>query len=102
MKEVIQKIQLVDGSFTASEAADVVAALIDVKINFHKIQRLSLREGHENSNVRYPNERIAELEEAKKVAKDFIKKARGEGYNVKINGTLEISFNNEELSINLA
>ena len=48
MTEVIQKVQLVEGKFTPSEAADVVSSLISEKINFHKIQRLSSLERNED------------------------------------------------------
>lgn len=92
INEVTQKIQLVEGKFTPSEAGDVVTALINEKINFHKIQRLSLKEGDEAANVNYPNGRIQELVTEKRVAKDFIKEARRQGYNVRINGILEITF----------
>ena len=37
-----QNIQLVDGVFTVSEANDIIQNLINEKINFHKLQRLTL------------------------------------------------------------
>lgn len=88
-----QKVQLVDGNFTVSEASDIVQALINEKINFHKLQRLSLCEGFSEANTKYPDERITELEHEKSVAKAFFAKARVEGFSIKINGTLEISVN---------
>ena len=90
--DVLQKIQLVQGTFTPAEASHVVTALIDEKINFHKIQRLSSREGNEGCNTDYPDERIAELFTERKIAKDFIKEAKREGYRVKIDGILKITF----------
>ena len=90
--EVIQKIQLVEGQFTPSEAYDVLTDLIDVKINFHKLQRLGLRERNENADVIYPNDRIAELNEERQIAKDFINMARAQGYKLRINGTLELEW----------
>ena len=90
--EVIQKIQLVEGQFTPSEAYDVLNDLIDVKINFHKLQRLGLCERNENADVIYPNDRIAELNEEKKIAKDFINMARAQGYKLRINGILELEW----------
>jgi len=60
-----QKIQLVDGTFTPSETADVVIALLQEKINFHKLQRISWCEGNSDSDTQYPDERIAELEAEK-------------------------------------
>lgn len=90
--EVIQKVQLVEGTFTPSEASDVISALINEKINFHKLQRLSLTEGLDSANCIYPSGRIEELLKEKKIAKEFLKHARNEKVNVRISGTLEISF----------
>ncbi len=87
-----QKIQLVEGSFTPSEASDVISALIEEKINFHKLQRISMCEGHQDANTTYPDQRVVELYNEKKIAKDYIAQARKEGYNLKINGVLEITF----------
>ena len=92
LTEVTQKIQLVEGEFTASEASDIISSLIDEKINFHKLQRLSLCEGNQNANCSYPNGRIKELINEKKIAKEFLKEARREGKRVRIDGILNISF----------
>ena len=87
-----QKIQLVEGTFTPSEASDVISALIDEKINFHKLQRISMCEGHKDANTSYEDGRVAELHNEKKTAKEYIAQARREGYNLKIDGVLEITF----------
>ena len=86
-----QKIQLVQGSFTASEACDVVTSLLNEKINFHKLQRLSWCEGDKDANTKYPDERIAELEKEKAIAREFINSLRYEGKRLKIEGTLNIT-----------
>ena len=92
MIETIQKVQLVQGDFTASEASDVVGSLVDTKINFHKLQNLCLYEGqHNDCDTSYGDGRIRELKEEKAIAKEFIKMARLEGKKVRINGTLEIT-----------
>jgi hypothetical protein len=88
-----QKIQLVDGVFTVSEASDVVLSLLNEKINFHKLQRLSLCEGLETANTKFPDERITELEHEKSVAKEFFAEARAKGITIKIDGILKISIN---------
>lgn len=92
LTEIQQKIQLVEGQFTPSEASDVVTALINEKINFHKLQRLSIWEGDQNANAAYSNNRIDELYAELMKAKEFINSARYEGVNVRINGRLEITF----------
>lgn len=92
MTEVIQKVQLVEGTFTPSEAADVISALIQEKINFHKLQRISRCERDENSDCSYADARIKELEDERMIAREFIKIAKKEGHSLRINGTIEISF----------
>ncbi|WP_298924188.1 hypothetical protein [uncultured Allomuricauda sp.] len=89
--ETKQKIQLVDGSFTPSEACDVITSLLDQKINFHKLQRLSWSEGDRDVNTKYPDERIAELEREKVIANEFINSLRSEGKRLRIDGILKIS-----------
>lgn len=87
----VKTINLVDGTFTPSEAHDVIQALIDQKINFHKFQRLSWCEGDVNADTQYPDGRIAELIEEKKKAKELIAELRKEGKKLRIDGILKIS-----------
>jgi len=86
-----QKIQLVDGKFTPSEASDVITSLIDEKINFHKIQRLKIWEGNHHGKTNLLDNRIQELELEKQAARDIVNQARTKGKNVTINGILEIT-----------
>lgn len=86
-----QKIQLVDGTFTPSEASDVILALLDEKINFHKLQRLSWCEGSTAADTEYPDSRIQELEKEKQIIKEFIASVRHEGKKLKISGVLNIT-----------
>ncbi len=90
-KRTEQKIQLVKGEFTPSEASDVITSLINEKINFHKIQRLQIYEGNHGCETDQLDGRIKELEEEKRIAKEFIANSRGLGNNLKINGVLEIT-----------
>lgn len=86
-----QEVQLVDGTFTVSEARDIISALIDQKINFHKVQRLSIWEGNEGEQADFPNDRIIELARDKQKAKKFLAALKQQGLNVRITGTLEIT-----------
>ena len=91
LTKTTQKIQLVDGTFTPSETADVVLALLNEKINFHKLQRISWCEGGADADTQYPDGRIAELEKEKAVTKEFVAQVRHMGKKLRINGILEIS-----------
>ena len=90
-EKVTQKIQLVKGEFTPSEASHIILNLIDEKINFHKLQRLQIWEGDDKCKTDNLDGRIKELEKEKKIAREFIKSTRGLGQNLKIDGVLEIT-----------
>ena len=90
-----QKIQLVDGTFTPSETSDVIIALLEEKINFHKLQRISWCEGNSATDTRYPDGRIAELEAEKNTIREFVAQVRNEGKKLRINGVLEITLEEE-------
>ena len=85
-----QTIQLVDGTFTPSEALDVITSLIDQKINFHKLQRISWYEKNENCETKYPDDRIEELMREKEIAKNFLNPVRGTHAKIRIDGILKI------------
>ncbi len=86
-----QKIQLVKGEFTPSEASDIIINLINEKINFHKLQRLQMWEGDHACKTDELDGRIGELEKEKAIAREFINIIKGLGKNLKINGVLEIT-----------
>lgn len=88
--EVIHKVQLVDGNFTATEALDVINALIKEKINFHKIHRLSMWEGDMDSDTSYDDSRVVQLEKEKIDIKAICQEARLSGKKIRINGILNV------------
>lgn len=90
--EVIQQINLINGQFTAAEAAELVETLLREKINFHKVQRLQLLISDQDSATEVLGGRIAELLVEKQKAKDFFAELSKSGRNIIIKGTLDISF----------
>jgi hypothetical protein len=88
--DVMLKLKLVDGTFTASEASDVINSLIKEKINFHKLHRLSMTEGDMNCNTGEDNSRISQLEHAQAEFKEFCKEARYANKRIKISGMLDV------------
>lgn len=85
-----QNIDLVDGTFNVSDAADIINDILDVKINYHKIKRLSITEGNINDLCEYDTGRINELIEAKEKAKLFFNDLRQSGKKLRINGIISI------------
>ena len=86
-----QKINLIDGHFKASEAADIIDDVLKVKINFHKLQRLSITEGYQDAACEYDSGRIDELLAEQIIAKNFFAQARLEGKKLKMTSTIHIS-----------
>ncbi|RRO19185.1 hypothetical protein [Flavobacteriaceae bacterium 14752] len=91
MTKEMQKVKLVDGTFTPVQASDVVSSLIDKKINFHKVENLQNWERDHSSDPQPIIDRINELEKAKSEAKAFIKEMKNSGKSIKIEGELKIS-----------
>ena len=85
-----QKIDLIDGVFTASEASDIINSVLKVKINFHKLNRLSITEGNNTSDCTYDSERINELMNEQKIAKEFFSQARLNGKKLKMRSIIQI------------
>ncbi|WP_136480037.1 hypothetical protein [Cognatitamlana onchidii] len=88
--QVEQEIKLVDGMFNPSDAANIIDAILDIKINYHKLKRLSITEGNCNDPCEYDSGRINELIDAKLDAKSFFKDARKDMKKLKLYGTLSI------------
>ena len=92
-----QKIQLVKGEFTSSEASDVIMSLIDEKINFHQKQRFQKWEQNHKNNSEELDNRIKQLEKEKETAKEFIVNAKNLNSKIAINGILEITIVENQL-----
>ncbi|GAA4800652.1 hypothetical protein [Litoribaculum gwangyangense] len=98
-EKIKQKVQLVKGEFSPSDASYVIMSLIDEKINFHKIQRLQKWEGNHHASTNELDDRITELEKEKEIAREFIAKSRKLNSNLKINGILEITMSDNQSQI---
>jgi len=85
-----QKINLIDGFFSATEAKDVLIALLNEKINFHKVKRLSITEGDLKDDCCYDSSRIDQLIKEKQIAIDFFNQVKSAGATLEINSTIEI------------
>ena len=90
-KKDTQTLNLIDGTFTKREALNIINSVVDVKINFHKIQRLCKTEGNENDECVYDNTRIQELMADKKATKAFLRALESKGQNIRISSTVTIS-----------
>ena len=86
-----QKIQLVKGVFSPSEAFEVINGLIEGKTQYHRLALLKSFESQHENKSDHIKERLAELEAEKNNLREFIQSLPEEGFNVKVNGILEIT-----------
>lgn len=89
-QQLKQHVNLVDGTFTLSEARTILNGLLDTKINFHKIQRLSINEGDSSDPCTFDTGRIVELIDSKQDTKTFLADANLKGKKLRIESTVTI------------
>ena len=90
-EKINQQLKLVDGKFRKREALSIIDNLVNVKLNFHKLQRLSRIEGNVQDTCMFDNSRITELISAKSNAKEFLNSLDLGGRALKITSTIHIS-----------
>lgn len=88
--ETNEVVQLVTGTFSPPEAADVLLSLINYKIKFHSVQILNLQ-GCENDIIEKSEKRIEELKKAKNKMTQLILDARQKGQSLEINSMISIT-----------
>lgn len=86
-----QELKLIEGTFSKREALNIINNVVDVKINFHKLERLSKREGNIKDVCAYDNTRITALIKDKAAIKEFLMSLEAKGANIKISSTIHIS-----------
>jgi len=86
----IQSIKLIEGSFTPSEASDILIDIVEKKINFHKLQKLKISEGNHDDPCRHDTDRLQELQSAEERLKQIIKQVRLDGKKMSITSNIHI------------
>jgi hypothetical protein len=85
-----QKINFIEGFFSSSEAADIINKVLDVKINFHKLQRLSRTEKDVHDGCEFDSGRMEELIKEKATAQEFFSHTRFNGKRLKVKSVIQI------------
>ena len=88
---LLHQLKLIEGKFTKREALNILNSVVDLKINFHKLQRLSRIEGNVQDTCVFVNSRITELIRDKSNAKEFLNSLDLGGRALKITSTIHIS-----------
>jgi tRNA uridine 5-carbamoylmethylation protein Kti12 len=89
-----KQLKLIEGKFSKREALNIINNVLDVKINFHKLQRLSRTESNINDACTFDTSRITELINDKANMKAFLTSLEANGCNIKISSTIHLSVEN--------
>lgn len=92
--ELIQKIQFLNGTFTPSEARDLISKSIDEQIEFYKLQHLSQWMKDNTISKHQLEIKIDELQQKKQELLDMVKIAKIEDTKLNIRGDFKISLEN--------
>lgn len=88
---VAQQLDALNGTYSPSEARDILANIIDYQINFYKLKHLSQWERNHNASAATIDNKIKKLVQQKKDMIELTNKARLGGLRITLGGTLELS-----------
>jgi hypothetical protein len=83
--------KLIDGKFNAIEARKILIDLIQNKINYHA-REIHMMEEHNEGNTDKSIKRVAQLKKSADTLKKVLLQADSKGMQLKIRGTVEITF----------
>jgi len=84
-----QDFRLIDGSFSAEDAEQVLTALINYKIDYHNREDFS-NHIRFNKNIEHSKKRIEELTETRNLIKKLIANSKSEDVKFKIKSNISI------------
>ena len=85
-----QHFQLIDGTFTPSEASRVLLSLVKSKMDYHNMEKFSNEERF-GRDVTHSEKRLHDLAKLNTALKEFFASAADANQNLKINGWIEIT-----------
>lgn len=84
-----QRYKLIDGTFTATEATQVLLSLVKSKIDYHNLEKLSNEERF-GRDVSHSGRRLAELQQLHETLRAVCRSAASAGQRMRVNGWIEI------------
>ena len=84
------RFQLIDGSFTPSEASRVLFSLIQSKIDYHRLEKLSNEERF-GQDTTHSERRLQDLTRLQTALKEYLALAADANRTLEIKGFIEIS-----------
>jgi hypothetical protein len=85
-----QRFKLIDGTFSATDAAHILLSLVKSKMDFHNLEKLSNEERF-GRDLAHSERRLAELGELYSTLSEICRDARASDRKLQVSGWLEIS-----------
>ncbi len=85
-----QQFKLIDGTFNAPEAAQILLSLVKSKIDFHNLQKVSNEERF-GVDLARSDQRLAELRQLHETLKSICASAGKNGQRVQVDGHIAIT-----------
>ncbi len=85
-----QRYKLLDGTFSPTEATQILLALVKSKMDFHDREKFSNEERF-GRNVAHSKRRLAELRQLHETLRTVCQSAADTGRSVQVNGWIEIA-----------
>ena len=90
--EGLSKFRLINGTYTADEAREILLTLLNNKISFHERHLLTCQERNENDRLK-SEERIEQVRDAARMVEEMIADARKAGASVSVESIANIRIN---------
>ena len=90
-----EQVTLIDGTFSETDAKEILLNIISTKIHFHSMKNFSAQErfGKDDANS---VKRMADLNHDFEKIKELIDKAKATNLNLNIYSTIQISFSEKQ------
>ena len=85
-----ETIELINGTFTPTEAREILLQLLNSKIDFHNLRNWSSRERFGKPDS-YSEQRLKHLEESRKKVEKLFSNSINDENNIIINSSIEIN-----------
>lgn len=88
----LAKFRLINGTYTADEAGEILLSLINHKIDFHETHLFACEERNERDRLN-SEQRIEQLKESAKLVEEMIEQARQQGASISVESIAHIRIN---------
>jgi len=87
----LQTIKLIDGTYSAKDAAEILYSVLDDKIKFHNIQITSCLERNQGE-LEHSRTRLQELKKEREKIAELISEAKENNLSLRLSSQIQVDF----------